>query len=119
MSEMRLVPVEPTDKELHSFGYAPGNYLSKCRFCGQAKDGLDKLASCCEPCARTRYKRLVAEWGCEALSRSTAGDDGPPREPTDAMVDAAELKMPGLSRLQIRFLYETMVAANQSTGGKT
>jgi hypothetical protein len=51
------------------------------------------------------------------LSRSTAGDEGPPREPTDAMVDAAELKMPGLGRLQIRFLYETMVAAaaHQST----
>jgi hypothetical protein len=36
-----------------------------------------------------------------------------PTEPTDAMIDAAELKMPQLSRLQIRFLYETMVAARQ------
>ena len=31
--------------------------------------------------------------------------------PTEAMIDAAELKMPDLGRLQIRFLFETMVAA--------
>jgi hypothetical protein len=34
-----------------------------------------------------------------------------PREPTDAMVLEAELRMPQLGRLQIRMLYESMVAA--------
>lgn len=34
-----------------------------------------------------------------------------PKEPTEAMVLAAEMKMPQLGRLQIRFLYKTMVEA--------
>ena len=33
------------------------------------------------------------------------------REPTDEMVTAAEMKMSRLARLQIRFLFETMVDA--------
>jgi len=32
--------------------------------------------------------------------------------PTEAMIDAAEMKMPQLGRLQIRFLFETMMAAS-------
>lgn len=40
-----------------------------------------------------------------------------PREPTEEMVTAAELRMPHLGRLQIRFLYESMIRA--ATGKKT
>ena len=35
--------------------------------------------------------------------------------PTEAMIDAAELKMPDLGRVQIRFLFETMMTA--ASGG--
>lgn len=34
-----------------------------------------------------------------------------PREPTEEMVTAAEMLMPQLGRVQIRFLYQAMVAA--------
>ena len=35
--------------------------------------------------------------------------------PTEAMIDAAEMKMPQLGRVQIRFLFETMMAASSGT----
>lgn len=38
-----------------------------------------------------------------------------PAWPTEEMITAAELKMPQLGRIQIRFLFETMIAARPTT----
>lgn len=57
----RLAPVEPGDKQLKIFGYAPGQYMTKCMGCGQTKDGLDKRASSCRDCAERRYRRVILE----------------------------------------------------------
>lgn len=55
------VPVEPGNKQLKVFGYAPGDYMSTCLGCGQSKVGLDKRASSCRECAERRYKRIILE----------------------------------------------------------
>ena len=36
---------------LKSYGYAPGEYMSKCHLCKQWVAGLDKRAFTCKPCA--------------------------------------------------------------------
>jgi len=36
---------------LKGYGYAPGEYMSKCHRCKQAVTGLDKRAVTCRPCA--------------------------------------------------------------------
>lgn len=55
------IPVEPESKQLKIFGYARGNYYTKCLGCGQVKGDLDKLASSCRECAVLRYKRIMGE----------------------------------------------------------
>lgn len=55
------LPTQPaaqaTPEWLHlkSYGYAPGNYMSKCLRCGQTPAGLDKRATSCRPCAEAAY----------------------------------------------------------------
>jgi hypothetical protein len=44
---------------LKAFGYAPGDYMSKCHCCKQVVDGLDKRAVTCRPCAETLAAELV------------------------------------------------------------
>jgi hypothetical protein len=61
------VPLVPGDKQLKVFGYAPGNYISQCLGCGQPRDGLDKLASSCRPCAERRYRAIILECAVEPL----------------------------------------------------
>ena len=39
---------------LKQYGFAPGDYMSKCHTCGFVVCGLDKRASCCRPCAERR-----------------------------------------------------------------
>lgn len=56
---LRQVLAEPTDRELKSFGYAPGNYMSRCLSCDQIKEEMDKRAITCRPCAVARYKTIV------------------------------------------------------------
>ena len=53
---MRLLP----------YGYAPGNYMSKCFACEKVVADVDKRATSCRPCAETAFKdheieRLRAE----------------------------------------------------------
>lgn len=50
-------PQQATPEWLHlkSYGYAPGNYMSKCLRCGQTPAGLDKRATSCRPCAEAAY----------------------------------------------------------------
>lgn len=50
----------PTDQQLIAFGYAPGNYMSKCRYCQQTMRDTDKRASSCKPCAIKRYYAQAA-----------------------------------------------------------
>ena len=38
-------------RELVPWGYAPGNYMGKCRDCGDMHHDLDKRAWRCERCA--------------------------------------------------------------------
>lgn len=66
--------------------------LANCRLCGRGEAQLS------EPCD-----------GLSSIGDSQAQPTG--ALPTDEMVAAAELKMPQLGRVQIRFLFETMMAA--------
>lgn len=38
-------------QHLRGYGYAPGNYMNKCRRCQQVVSGVDKRAVTCRPCA--------------------------------------------------------------------
>ncbi len=40
---------------LKSYGYAPGNYMSRCYSCAKILPGLDKRAIRCRPCAEKLY----------------------------------------------------------------
>jgi hypothetical protein len=42
---------DPNWLHLIGYGYAPGDYMSKCHRCGQIVSGLDKRAVTCRPCA--------------------------------------------------------------------
>lgn len=46
----------PSDSDLHQFGYAPGNYTSKCHRCDSHYHDLDKRAICCRTCAIEAFK---------------------------------------------------------------
>ena len=61
MAKYVSVPVVPGEKQLKIFGYAPGNYMTKCMMCGQTKEDLDKRASSCRECAERRYKVIILE----------------------------------------------------------
>jgi hypothetical protein len=42
-------------QHLKPYGYAPGNYLSRCHRCKQIADGVDKYAITCRPCAEAMH----------------------------------------------------------------
>jgi len=47
---------EPPDwLHLKQYGYAPGNYMSRCHRCDMTVAGLDKRAIICLPCAQLRH----------------------------------------------------------------
>ena len=46
-------------EHLKRYGYAPGNYMSRCHHCEQVVTGVDKRATTCRPCAEA----IHAEWG--------------------------------------------------------
>jgi hypothetical protein len=49
-------------EHLKHYGYAPGNYMSRCRICDKLAYGVDKRAITCRPCAEVRYaERQKAE----------------------------------------------------------
>ena len=74
----------PTDKEIEA-----------------AAKAIGKIGGSCGGSTATRYAKAALT----AVEQVRAW-------PTEAMIDAAELKMPELGRLQIRFLFETMMAAS-------
>jgi hypothetical protein len=45
----------PTAAQLRGYGYAPGNYMVRCRDCQAQERNLDKRALRCEPCATTAW----------------------------------------------------------------
>lgn len=59
----QLVPKEPSPEQLKFFGYAPGNYASRCFRCEKIVEWLDKRASCCLPCAQAAYQKYLAHFG--------------------------------------------------------
>lgn len=48
-------------EHLMQFGYAPGNYMGKCRICHELVFDLDKRAVCCKNCAEKAYDKMIAE----------------------------------------------------------
>lgn len=64
-----LAATPPDWVHLKEYGYAPGDYMCKCRTCGQTTSGLDKRAITCKPCAETlhaagkRAQQMLAVWG--------------------------------------------------------
>ena len=48
---MRLLP----------YGYAPGNYMSKCFACEKVVADVDKRATSCRPCAEAAFKNHEIE----------------------------------------------------------
>ena len=55
-------PWEPSDAHLRLYGYAPGQYASKCLVCDSVQPGLAKDASRCRNCAERSYKMAVDTW---------------------------------------------------------
>ena len=50
------VNVDPSSRpELRKYGYAPGGYMGRCGSCDTVVTGIDKRASCCLPCAESKY----------------------------------------------------------------
>lgn len=49
--------VAPIDADLKTFGYAPGSYYAKCRYCLNVFADLDKRATSCRPCAVKAWNR--------------------------------------------------------------
>lgn len=47
--------VELENERLKAYGYAPGNYMSKCDDCGSTDWDADKRARRCRPCAVIRW----------------------------------------------------------------
>lgn len=58
-----LVPKEPNESALRFYGYAPGDYASKCIRGNHIVEGLDKRATCCLSCARAAYKGFIGNFG--------------------------------------------------------
>ena len=50
----------PTEADLLAWGYAPGNYSSRCFTCGRMIDGVDKRCGICRACAITRWTHAKA-----------------------------------------------------------
>lgn len=48
-----LGPLAQEWAHLKPYGYAPGDYMSRCHRCKQVVTGLDKRAVTCRPCAET------------------------------------------------------------------
>jgi len=54
---------EVSDSELHSFGYAPGSYVSKCLECEAEIWHVDKRCHVCRSCALKRRAKAMSESG--------------------------------------------------------
>lgn len=55
-----LAPERAEWEHLMAYGYAPGNYMSRCHRCEQVVPGLDKRAITCLPCAQRRHAERTA-----------------------------------------------------------
>lgn len=98
-------------QHLRQYGYAPGNYMSRCRTCGDTPV-MNKLAITCRPCAEERHAATLASQQAEPLcdcgkkpaSQCDKWEEGcdlgqdpsyarvvmpKQAEPSDAMVEAA------------------------------
>lgn len=85
----------PTDADLRQFGYAPGGYIITCRTCEEKTspgEWCDKRATCCRPCAVTRWNNQRAapvplagegEKDLGRLGQSPSRGSQSDREPSD------------------------------------
>lgn len=55
-----LLEVPDNWHHLKPHGYAPGNYLGRCLYCGRVVPRLDKRATACRSCAEERHAAWVA-----------------------------------------------------------
>lgn len=55
-------PVAPADgwEHLKVYGYAPGDYMTRCHVCGAITNGVDKRAVTCRPCAEATHAKSKA-----------------------------------------------------------
>lgn len=60
---------------LKPYGYAPGNYMSKCFGCKRVLPNLDKMASRCRPCAEALAAQPTPEPVAQALLCPSCGAD--------------------------------------------
>ncbi len=44
-----------TVQHLRPYGYAPGDYMSRCHVCEELMEGVDKRAVTCRPCAESLH----------------------------------------------------------------
>ncbi len=51
----RTVGLADAWRHLKRYGYAPGDYMAECCFCGEQVVGVDKRAVACRTCAQDRY----------------------------------------------------------------
>ena len=55
-------PVAPANgwEHLKVYGYAPGDYMTRCHVCGAITNGVDKRAVTCRPCAEATHAKSKA-----------------------------------------------------------
>lgn len=59
---------------LKQYGYAPGDYLSKCHECGKTAEFVDKRAIICRPCAEAMHAKAAAPSEPEAQKAPPSGE---------------------------------------------
>lgn len=78
-------PAAPADgwEHLKVYGYAPGDYMTRCHVCGAITNGVDKRAVTCRPCAEATHAKSKATpvvpaepITVEAVAEVRRGDDG-------------------------------------------
>lgn len=56
-----------SDDKLKRYGYAPGNYMTKCHRCDCVVNGLDKRATCCRACAEVAHAQPPQDTSAKAV----------------------------------------------------
>jgi hypothetical protein len=57
----RHSPTKNVSRDLLDYGYAPGNYMSRCLTCDQTMQDVDKRCRCCKPCAEAKMRAALGE----------------------------------------------------------
>lgn len=78
---------------LKAYGFAPGNYLSRCHKCNTVAQDLDKYAITCRPCAETMHAKRLADLVLELAEAvdNAAEDIGGSRPQLDILREAVQV----------------------------